>query len=115
MPVRVFITEGPTADCKEAGRLIEGFEAEHLIADRGYDSDDIIDTAEAQGMKSVIPPKKNRKEQRGYDKHLYKARHLVENAFLEIKRWRSLATRYAKNSSSFLAAIHIRCFIMWAK
>ena len=61
MPVRVFITEGTTADCKEAGRLIEGFEAEHLIADRGYDSDDIVDTAAAQGMNSVIPPKKNRK------------------------------------------------------
>ncbi len=31
---------------------------------------------------AVIPPKRNRKVQREYDKDLYKLRHLVENAFL---------------------------------
>jgi len=50
-----------------------------LLADRGYDSNAIIEQAEKQGMKVVIPPKKNR--QRTYDKELYKLRHLVENAF----------------------------------
>jgi transposase len=34
--------------------------------------------------------------QREYDKDLYRHRHLVENAFLHIKRWRGIATRYAK-------------------
>jgi transposase len=62
----------------------------------------------------VIPPKKNRKMQRGYDEALYTLRHLVENAFLHLKRWRGIATRYAKNSASFLAAIHIRCIALWA-
>ncbi|MSS27963.1 transposase, partial [Desulfovibrio sp. PG-178-WT-4] len=55
-----------------------------------------------------------RKEQREYDKGLYKIRHLVENAFLHLKRWRGIATRYAKNTSSFRAAIHIRCIFLWA-
>ncbi len=32
-------------------------------------------------------------------------RHLVENAFLHLKRWRGIATRYAKNTASFLAAV----------
>lgn len=58
--------------------------------------------------------KKNRKEQREYDKELYKARHLVENTFLHLKRWRGIATRYAKNTASFLAAVHIRCIFLWA-
>ena len=35
-------------------------------------------------MESVIPPKKNRKEHRDYDKCLYKLRNLVENCFLDI-------------------------------
>ena len=48
------------------------------------------------GINVVIPPKKNRKEQREYDRYLYKIRHLVENAFLWLKRWRGIATRYAK-------------------
>ena len=29
-----FITQGTTADCAQAGRLIEGITAEHLIAER---------------------------------------------------------------------------------
>ncbi|MDR0249755.1 MAG: IS5/IS1182 family transposase, partial [Burkholderiales bacterium] len=63
----------------------------------------------------VIPPKKNRKEQREYDRYLYRLRHLVENAFLHLKAWRGIATRYAKNTASFLAAVHIRCIVIWAK
>lgn len=65
-------------------------------------------------MKAVIPPRKNRKVLREYDKSIYKTRHLVENAFLYLKRWRGIATRYAKNTSSFLAAVHIRCIALWA-
>jgi len=63
-------------------------------------------------MKVVIPPKKNR--QRSYDKELYKLRHLVENAFLHLKQWRGIATKYAKNTSSFLVAVQIRCIALWA-
>jgi len=85
-----------------------------LLADRGYDTNAIIDAAMQAGMQIVIPPKKNRKEQREYDEHLYKLRHLVENAFLHLKRWRGIAFRYAKNTSSFLAAIQIRCIVLWA-
>jgi transposase len=60
-------------------------------------------------MTPVIPPRKNRKELRKYDEYLYKLRHLVENAFLLLKRWRGIATRYAKNVASFVAAVQIRC------
>ena len=65
-------------------------------------------------MQAVIPPNKNRKTQRPYDGDLYKLRHLVENAFLHLKRWRGIATRYAKHSASFLAAVQIRCIALWA-
>ncbi|BBP00781.1 IS5 family transposase [Sulfuriferula nivalis] len=113
MPIRVIVTHGAAADCTQAAQLIEGISAEHLLADKGYDSDAIVEQAIAQGMSVVIPPRKNRKEQRSYDKHLYRHRHLVENAFLHLKRWRSIATRYAKNVASFLAAVRIRCLALW--
>ena len=115
MPVRMFITDGPTADCSQAARLIEGIDAEHLLADKGYDVDAFIKLAVLAGMSVVIPPKRNRKVPREYDKDLYKLRHLVENAFMILKQWRGIATRYAKNASSFLAAVHIRCIAIWAK
>ena len=91
MPVRFFITSGTTADCTVAAQLIEGFQAEYLLADRGYDTVPIIIKAADQGMTPVIPPRKNRKHLREYDEYLYKLRHLVENAFLLLKRWRGIA------------------------
>ena len=93
--------------------MIDGISAGWLLADKGYDSDEIIEKAILQNMDIVIPPKKNRKKQRHYDKHLYRLRHLVENAFLNLKRWRGIATRYAKNTSSFIAAVQIRCIALW--
>ena len=114
-PVRVLVTAGATADCTQAGELIEGLSADHLMADRGYDTNAILEQAAQQGMNPVIPPKKNRLVQRDYDKYLYKLRHLVENAVLHLKGWRGVATRYAKRASSYLAIVQIRCMILWAR
>jgi len=86
-----------------------------LLADRGYDSDEIVNFAENNGMIAVIPPKKNRKEQRFYDKDLYKVRHLVENTFLKLKRWRGIATRYAKTTVAFVGAVQCCSILLWLR
>lgn len=109
------ITSGTVADCTKACSLIEGIDAKYLLADKGYDSDAFVEKVEENGSTAVIPPRKNRKKRHDYDKHLYKLRHLVENAFQVLKQWRGVATRYAKNTASFLAAVHIRCIAIWAK
>ena len=114
MPVRIAITQGTAHDSTQASYLIEGILAGNLLADKAYDSDAIILQAERQGSTPVIPPRSNRKNPRKFDKQLYKLRHLVENAFLHLKRWRGVATRYAKNTSSFLAIVQIRCIALWA-
>jgi transposase len=80
----------------------------------GDDSAALIEQAKKQGLQSGIPPRKNRTIHRDYDKDLYRFRHLVENAFRHRKRWRGIATRYAKNTASFLAAVQIRCLALWA-
>ena len=94
--------------------LIEGITAQALLADKGYDTNEIVGYALEAGMEPVIPPKRNRKEQRDYDRYLYRLRHLVENCFLVLKRWRGIATRYAKTSEAFIAAVHVRCIAIWA-
>ncbi|MDR2529329.1 MAG: IS5 family transposase [Synergistaceae bacterium] len=114
MPVRMLITEGTRADRAQAAALIVGIGAENLMADRAYDTDEIISEAKKAGMEAVMPPKRKRKEPRLYDEYLYKLRHLVENAFLHLKSWRGIATRHAKNATSFLAAARIRCIALWA-
>jgi len=95
--------------------LIDGFDAGFLLADRGYDTNAIIVAALDAGMMVCIPPKKNRKVQRDYDKDLYKWRHIVENTFLMLKGWRGAAARYAKKTNSFLAAVQIRAIFDWVK
>ena len=113
--MRFFVTDATIADCSVAETLIADFDAEYLLADRGYDTDAIIECALQSGMTPIIPPKKNRKVLRDYDKYLYKLRHLVENAFLHLKKWRGIATRYTKNVNSFIAAVQIRCIALWLK
>ncbi|MDX8410275.1 MAG: transposase, partial [Mariprofundaceae bacterium] len=94
--------------------LIEGIDAERLLGGKACDTDAIVTHCEESGTGIVIPSKRNRKAPREHDKELYRLRHLVENAFLALKRWRGIAARYAKNVSSFLAAVHIRCLAIWA-
>ncbi len=50
-----------------------------------------------------------------YDVALYQARHLTENAFVKLKEWRGVATRYAKNAASYLAICQIRALALRAK
>ena len=115
LPVRIRVTAGTVADSSQAFALIEGIAAEHLLADKGYDSNDFVKAVLERGMNPVIPPRRNRKEQREYDSYLYGLRHLVENEFNELKQWRAVATRYAKKASSYLANCQIRAIAIWAK
>lgn len=51
----------------------------------------------ARRQAAVIPPKKNRKDQRPYDKDLYKLRSLIDHAFLMLKeRWGHRLTIHQK-------------------
>ena len=74
-----------------------------------------MEKAKEGGMTAVIPPRCSRLTTRNYDNYLYRLRHLVENAFLKLKQWRGIATRYAKRADSFLAAVQIRCIAIWTK
>ena len=66
-------------------------------------------------MTAVIPLHCSRLFNRGDNYYLYALRHWSENAFLKLKQWRGIATRCAKRTDSFLAAVQIRCIAIWAK
>jgi transposase len=78
-----------------------------VIADKGYDSNAFIDAIKAKGAEAVIPPKKNRTDQREYDAHTYKERNLAERFFNRIKHYRRVATRYEKKAKNFLAFVRV--------
>ena len=97
MPLRAIITEGTTAGCTQAKELVEGMDGDYLLVDKAYDTDAILSVCAQQGTEAVIPAKRNRK----HDEYLYGHRHLVENAFLWLKRWRGIvpAMRKARRRS----------------
>lgn len=55
MPVKVAVTSDTTADCTQSVALIDGIPAQFLLADRGYDSNDVMDKAVAIYSGIVIP------------------------------------------------------------
>jgi len=113
-PLGFHLTPGQACDLDGADVLLGEVEADVLIADKGYDADErVIDRLKAAEIAPVIPSKANRKEQRDYDKALYKARHLIENFFEKIKHYRAIATRYDKTAAAFLGAIHLAASVIW--
>ena len=115
LPVRLIGTPGQRNDIALARDLIEGFEAGAVIADKGYDADDLADTVVESGAEVVIPPKRNRKVQRSYDKHLYRERNAVERFFCKLKQFRRVATRYDELLANFMGFVKLAAITIWLK
>ena len=113
-PVGFHLTGGEVHDPVGADRLLPEMQAGILIADKAFDADErVIEPLTSAGKVAVIPPKANRKAPRDYDRHIYKARHLIENFFAKIKQFRAIATRYEKTARNFLAAVLLVASIVW--
>jgi transposase len=112
-PLRVHLTGGNVNDIVPACDLITGLEADMTIADKAYDADKFLTLAIEQGSQPVVPPRSNRLEQRWFDRHLYKERHLVECFFAKIKSFRRISTRYDKLAVTFRAAVIIVACMVW--
>jgi len=108
------LTPGQASDLEGADQLLGDVIADTVLADKAYDADErVIERLQAQGKTVVIPPRRNRKQPRDYDKELYKARHLIENFFAELKQYRAIATRYDKRAVNFLGAIYLAASVIW--
>jgi transposase len=106
--IEIIATGGNVSDYTVAPALIENSNAEYLIADKGYDSKTIRDAANARGISDQIPTRSCNPRPNGhFDAHLYRSRHLVENFFCRIKRYRAIATRYDKLVRNFLSFVYI--------
>lgn len=113
-PTGFHLTPGQAHDLDGADVLLAGTEAETVIADKAYDAEErLIEPLLAAGKTVVIPPRSTRKNQRDYDRHLYKARHLIENFFAKLKQLRCIATRYDKTARNFLGGIHLAAILVW--
>lgn len=114
-PLRLILTAGQLHDSPLAAALIEGFEPQVLIADKGYDSGALIEAVTARGIEAVIPPKKNRTQMRDYDRHLYRERHLIECFIGKIKQYRRVFSRFEKLSKNYLGFLSFVSALIWLR
>ena len=109
MPVRMLAT---VADCTQAEALIDRIAAGRLLAGRGYDTNAVLAAARERGMGPALPPKRNRKVAREYDRALYQARHLVENGFGKLRSdmgWRRVMPRMRRCTWRYARYAPWRC------
>jgi len=95
--------------------LISGFPAQHVIADKGFDSNRFRTHLAERAIAAVIPCNRSRAQSIPYDPHLYKERHLVECFIGKLKHFRRVATRYDKTAVAFLAFVSIASIMVWLR
>ena len=108
-PIRFIITPGHRGDWPQARRLVEGLDGVgHVIADIAYDANHLRRFIDQQlGVSAETPSNPSRATKLPIDLDIHKARHLVENCFLSIKRFRRISLRCEKTDSSFAAFVSL--------
>jgi transposase len=116
-PTKLVLTKGQASDLKAAPGLIAVLEdgVAAVIADKAYDAAHVRCDIRQHGAEPVIPFRTCTQEGRraGYDKALYRLRHLIENLFCRLKRFRAVATRYDKTARNFEATVHLAAAFLW--
>ena len=101
----MLLTPGQRNDVTQAEALIDGYSPGAVLADRGYDADELLRRIQEAGAEAVIPPKSTRTEPRAYDAELYRERNEVERFFGRLKLNRRVATRYEKTARNYLSVV----------
>jgi transposase len=86
-----------------------------VIADKGYDAQSVLDHVTLMGAEAVIPPKRNRKEQRDFDKEFYKERHLAECFFNKVKQLRGVFSRFDQLGRNYLVFVQFASVMIWLR
>ncbi|WP_342446944.1 transposase [Cobetia amphilecti] len=85
-----------------------------IVADKGYDSDELRRYCDRVRIKLVIAQQKMKRKPRpglprGFDKPMYRQRNIVERSFSWLKEFRRIATRYEKLARSLYAIVCVAC------
>ena len=86
-----------------------------VVADRGYDSNAVLDLIARSGAHAGIPSCSRRIVRRSVDPALYRQRNLIERFFCRIKHFRRVATRFDKLARNFLSAVLLAATRLWLR
>lgn len=108
------LTAGQTHEMRVAEELLSDIHHAYVIADSAYSAKALVDALVARGCTVVIPANPTH-PQRDYDTHLYKDRHLMENFFQRIKRFRRIAMRFEKLARNYLGFLFLASSLVWLR
>ena len=89
--------------------------AKSLLADDKNMSESTANAMQVILLLVQVKSNSKNKENIGFDKYLYKLRHIVENFFARIKEWRSINTRFERLKRNYAAMIELGCAYLWSK
>ncbi|MCW3477722.1 IS5 family transposase [Rhodovastum sp. RN2-1] len=114
-PLGLILTGGEVSDYQAANDLLElpVVPPKAMLADKGYDSDDVRCALLLKGILPVIPPRANGKQAIDYNFQAYHDRNRVERMFNRIKQLRRITARYDKTALSFLYFLNIAAARLW--
>ena len=115
LPIDFELTGGEVHDVKVAPEFIDRLPTGgYVIADKGYDSEELRQRIIEKESIPVIPRKSNSTiGNNDMDWCLYKYRHLVENLFARLKHFRAIATRYDKLKRNYEGMLALACSFLW--
>ena len=114
-PEVLILGPGQEADISMAQEVVSSMDLEKLVADKGYDSNAFRAWLHERGIAVCIPPRSNRLNPLPYSKRTYRKRHVVENFFERIKRFRRVATRFDKLSITFLGFVCLAVIVSYPR
>ena len=114
--MRLLISPGQASDMGAVPQLLEGLSVPvAVVADRGYDSNAVLDLIARSGARPNIPSCSRRVIRRSVDPAINRQRNLIERFFCKLEQFRRIATRFDKLARNFLAAVLIASTRIWLK
>jgi transposase len=115
--MRSEIAPGQASDCLGFDLLTADNLPEHavLLADRGYDPDNVRKTMEARNVVPVMPTRKTLTQRVAVDRELCRLRNLFERCFNKLRIAGRVATRYDKNAKRFPSFIGNTSNRLWLR
>ena len=110
--VRFHLMPGNRYDSIGVAPLIEGIAFGALLADKAFDSNNIVADLNERDAKIVISQHPRRTKPIPLDEEMYKWRHLIENFFCKLKEFKRIAMRACKSDRSFEAMIYLAAAVI---
>jgi transposase len=110
--VRFVLLPGQRFETVAVPPLIEGIAFGALIADKAFDSNEIVAELNDRGAKVVIAQHPRRTKPLDIDREMYKWRHLIENSFCKLKEFKRIALRSDKTDESYASMIHLAAAVI---